>query len=202
MSDSAAIVSLLLPEAKRAPLLAQSAQDAALKPQLAGLRCDTPAHEKVLGDLRAHLKERVKALEAARTTITDPLNAAKRAVDALFRPMRAPYEEMIELIDQKLSAYMTAAREAQRALERETAGTAQAELPAAPQSASELHGYVESWEVSEHHVDILAASAEGRRYLTVDWSAVKLLLKDWRDSKVAPQVPGLEFRLVSKPRAR
>lgn len=202
MSDSAAIVSLLLPETKRAPLLAQAAQDAALKPQLEGLRCDTPEHEKVLGDLRAHLKEKVKALEAARTTITDPLNAAKRAVDALFRPMRQPYEDMIELIDRKLSAYMTAAREAQRALEKATAGTAQAELPAVPTSASELHGYVESWEVSEHHVDVLAASPEGRRYLTVDWSAVKLLLKDWKDSKVAPQVPGLEFRLVSKPRAR
>ena len=82
------------------------------------------------------------------------------------------------------------------------AGTAQLSLPEAPRSASETHGYVETWEVEDSFIDVLAASPEGRRYLTVDWSAVKILLKDWKDSKVAPNVPGLTFRLVSKPRAR
>lgn len=199
---AAGIVALLLPESERSPLVAQAAKDAAARPQLEAIQCTTPEHEKFLGDVRAHLKQRVKDLEAQRTKITDPLNAAKRAVDALFRPIRKPYEDLVELVDAKLSAYMTAQRDAQRALERSTAGTAQLSLPAPPESASETHGYVESWEVSKFDIDTLAASPEGRRFLSVDWSAVKILLRDWKDSKVAPEVPGLEFKLVSKPRAR
>lgn len=63
------------------------------------------------GDMLADVKGRMKRLEAQRTKITKPMNAAKKAVDELFKTPRTALEEAERLLKGKIAGYLEAAAE-------------------------------------------------------------------------------------------
>lgn len=67
--------------------------------------------EQVMGLLR-EVKGKFKALEARRTEITGPLNAALRSVNDLFRPPKEKFEDLERLLKAKVAKYLELKRQA------------------------------------------------------------------------------------------
>jgi len=197
MSD---ILTLLVP-AGTAPTLAQEAQQTlAHHAQITGIEIRSPADEQFLVDVRSHVHERLKALDSQRKTITGPLDQAKKAVDALFKPAKDAYEEIKDLISSKLTEAETTRREAEREARKALAGTFTPEAPAVARPEGVI--YVEEWELESASVVELAKTSQGQGYLCVDLAGVRTMLKLWKSSEVPPVVQGLTFRKVSKVRQR
>lgn len=64
--------------------------------------CVTPAQEAWFSNQLTNVSAILATLEEQRTKITKPLNAAKRAVDALFAPATTPFKACEEVIRSKL----------------------------------------------------------------------------------------------------
>lgn len=83
--------------------------------QLQAFPLDTKERVDLFGQLLADVRGQRDALEAQRTSITKPLNDAKRAVDALFKPMKDLFDAMERTINERLNAYLQSTRQAQTA---------------------------------------------------------------------------------------
>ncbi len=84
---------------------------------------DTPAPSRKRGRPSKVKPAPVVDLAEERTKITGPLNAAKKAVDALFRPMRDLLDSQDTTIVGRLAQYLTATRATQtKALEAVAGG--------------------------------------------------------------------------------
>lgn len=208
------VLTLLVPHSARATLALKATEAQAMRPQLVALELRTSEDEQFAADVRAHLKQRLKDAEADRKSVTTHLDAAKKAVDAQYKPEKDAIEGLIEIIDAKLSECETRRRrlahEAQKAasLLASTGNlAASAAALAAIETAEKPVGltYVDTWE--HKRVDLMAlvkAVAAGRaplEFLMLDNSAVKIWLRTYKDSTECPPVEGLEFARVSKPRA-
>jgi len=206
MSDALA---LLVPPGTSNVLAIEADKARASRPQI-----DAIGNEQTLVDVRQHIKQRLAELENERKSITGHLNKAKKAIDALYRPVRDVYEEIVTGINTKLSAAERArkiAAEAAQAQARALAAAGQIDgaqaalaLPETPRPAGV--GFVESWEHDPLKADIrelasaVAAGTAPVEFLRLDDSAIRIWLRQRKDSTVAPQVPGLLIRRVSKPR--
>jgi colicin import membrane protein len=88
--------------------------------------------EFAVEDLQA-IKERLQTLDAERRKITDPLNAATKAVNALFKPAT----ELLEAADRKLRAKVLAFDDAESRKAAEARAKAEAEAREAARVAAE-----------------------------------------------------------------
>lgn len=204
------LLTLLVPANTQTTLATKAAEALAMRPQLVALELRTPDDEQFAADVRAHLKQRLKDSEVSRKSVTTHLDAAKKAVDAQYRPEREAIEGLIAIIDAKLSACETqrraAAQEANRAAAALAATTGKLSEPVELKTrAPEGLTYVDTWEHKQ--VDLMSlvkAVAEGRaplEMLRFDDSAIKIWLRTYKDSHVCPPIDGLAFERVSKPRA-
>ena len=208
------VLTLLVPQGSQASLAQKAAEALALRPQVVALELRTPEDEQFAADVRAHLKQRLKDNDAGRKSVTVHLDAAKKAVDAQYRPEREALEGLVSLIDAKLSECETKRRAMALSAQRSATALAAAghlaraaNVLAIVEAAEKPVGltYVDTWE--HKRVDLMAlveAVAAGRapiEFLMLDNSAVKIWLRTYKDSTECPPVEGLEFARVSKPRA-
>ncbi len=145
----------------------------------------------LFGQLLVEIRKAKDDLEAERTTITGPLNAAKKAVDALFRPMRDLLDSQDTTIVGRLAQYLTATRATQnKALEAVAGGARDAATlevahatPATPEGLSE----VEEWSV-----EVVTPSEVPRQFLAVDTALVLAYVKHKaKNGEPIPTIPGL-----------
>lgn len=132
------------------------------------------------------IKSRMKTLEAQRTSITGPLNAATKAVNDLFRGPTNLLERAESTLKSKMLGYQTkveaeaaaerrraeAAAEAERrrleqeAAEHRAAAAAQAEAAAAAQAAGDAQGAVLAQAAAQRAQDQAAAAATTIQVIT------------------------------------
>lgn len=170
---------------------------------LAALRawpCETPADESALAEILQAIKGKWKVLEDKRTTVTKPLNAAKRAVDALFKPALDALADAETIIKTKLAEAqsrrleanaraMEAAKAAGMAGNSQGAGQALAALDLTKAPAGTHYRY--TWDFTVEDLDQVP-----REWLSVDHSKVRIYLRQFQNSEVIPdpaRVPGLRF---------
>ena len=206
MSDALA---LLVPPGTSNVLAIEAQKARASAPQIEAI-----GNEQTLVDVRQHIKQRLAELETERKSITGHLDKAKKAIDALYRPVRDVYEEIVTGINAKLSAAERARKDAAEAMQAQARALAAAGQIDAAQAALALPetprpagvGFVESWEHDPLKADIrelAAAVAAGKapvEFLRLDDSAIRIWLRSLKDSTIAPEVPGLSIKRVSKPR--
>lgn len=78
----------------------------------------------------SELKKNLKSIDAARHTITDPIDQAKKATMALFKPMTNALEASIATVDTKIVGYLDEkAKVAQKAVAREAKSLERKGLP-------------------------------------------------------------------------
>lgn len=207
------ILTLLVPPSTSADLAGEASKVLAMRPTLEAIQVRGPDDEQFLSDIRLHIAERVKAIEAQRKTITVPLDQAKKAVDALFRPAREAYETLDDFIRKRLGEVETARRERARlaceAAKRLAAGgdlaAAEKAMPVA-EVRPEGTGYVESWVLDTADMFALVNAARGNAsllcFLKIDMDAVKAYLKTYKNSSVVPEIPGFVFKRVSEARRK
>jgi hypothetical protein len=193
------LLPVLVPAAKQSEIDTSTALATSELAAIASLPCETQADVDLINQLFAHVRGRVAALEEMRTTITQPLNAAKRAVDALFAPAKKKYEAAEALCRQKL------ADRAKRQLEAETARTAAVlapvgapgapgagvtmVLPEVPAAVVMTHArpvYSWKWGVDNIH-------KVPREYLCVDLEALRRHTDQYAKSDQIPPIEGIKF---------
>lgn len=190
-----------------ADLAEKNSEAKKLAPMLRAKPCSTPEQYKWCSEQFATLRAIRNGLEEQRTNITKPMNAAKRAVDALFSPIKM-FDECIEILDTKLRAYDRAQ------LQNEAAAL---KLAADAASRGDIAG-------ASAAIDALAPVVEGAGHSTgrtlsfrvtdfsqvsdtfkcIDEAAVKAVIRAWEKSGAVepPVYAGLEFELDAKNRAK
>jgi hypothetical protein len=193
-----ALTAILVTPPRRASL--REAEAEASAEVLAGLRaypCETPDDEAALADILHSVKARAKEVEEMRTTITGPLNAAKRAVDGLFKPALSAMAEAEAIIKSKLAGAHERREAANRArLEAAAASARAGDTMAASRSLAEVSTAKPegvSFRCTWTHV-VEDVALVPREWLTVDGSKVKIHLAKFNDGHREPEpVPGLRF---------
>lgn len=100
---------------------------------------DVVDHDATLAqETMREVRHRYKAIDARRTAITKPLNAAKRAVDDLFRPILSVYAEIDRIATEADSKHRAIAEEKQR--EAMEAATTSEEIVAAVSTSGNVEG--------------------------------------------------------------
>lgn len=203
------LVTVLVKDEQRKPLEDEAVKASGLAELYLTLEVTSPADEQFAVDVRAHAKARIDALEEQRFTIAKPLGQAKAALDALFRPARKAYEDVVRVLDAKLSAYATAQRELARQEATRLLAEGKPHEPPPPPSTPAGVDYRESWQAEL--VDLKAlilAEAEAIKggdepqWLMLRPDAVKAFLEPYANSTEVPPVPGLKFSRVAKPRTK
>jgi hypothetical protein len=206
---SSEIVAILVPPGRQAEISAEHSEATATLDQLREWPCLTPQDETDLAEILGVIKDKAKDLEEKRTTITGPLNAAKRAVDALFRPARDALEEAERIIKGKLAQADRRREEARRAAQLQlqaaaqaaqvnpaalsSVKAAQAQLAATPQPGTTgapegvSFRYQWKWDLE----DIGQVPTE---FLALNPATLKMYVSRFKDQDQIPPVPGITFR--------
>ena len=106
---------LALRDADREALRAEAGEAQGTVATLEAMELASPEDAALAGDLLHAVKDRWKELEAKRTSVTQPILAAKRAVDDLFRPVQEPLARAERVLKGKIAAYTLACQAAQAA---------------------------------------------------------------------------------------
>lgn len=170
------------------------------------LPCNTPEEEQTCSHLLTMTRDIVKELEAQRTAITKPLLDAKRGIDNLFRPARQPWEHIESVIRSKIQVFRQARLEAEQAAkEAAYALAAQGQTEQVTEVLATVpvrHETVGIGEGREWTFGVKDKTLVPEEFKAVDHSAVKIWLKQYKNSEVVPEIPGLVFRRVATVRAR
>lgn len=173
---------------------------------LQAIAVHTPADEEFAAKILAGIKGDMKVLDAQRTTITKPLNDAKRAVDALFKPALDYFKAAEVLLKGKIAASLEArARDNARALQAAAAADTPAEASAALaqiDASASPPGTGARWYWDYEIVDMESVP---RSFLGLDYIKVNQHLDAHGRTDVDPPVvAGLRFfrkaRIVSRSR--
>lgn len=199
MSDTThALTAILVQDHQREQIQSEADQASGILGQLRDWPCDTEEDETVLAEILQEFKGRYKELEEKRKSITQPLNAAKRAVDALFRPARSALEEAERIIKGKLrdaadrreAARREALRLASEAAGRGDVKGAQAAMATIPTNSGGPDGvsyrYQWKWEL----VDIEKVPPG---FLALNPATMKMYVSKYRTSDEIPGIPGIRF---------
>lgn len=199
MSDqTSALTAILISPGTQAELQDSHVADQAALPQLEGWPCETAQDQADLAEFLQAFKGRLKDLEEKRKSITGPLNAAKRAVDALFKPAKTSLESAERIIKAKLADYADRLDRARtEAMERaalaakagDTAGASAAmrEIPpdtGGPDGLS--YRYTWKWELED-----IEKVPPG--FLALNAITMKLYVGKYKASQKIPGIPGLRF---------
>lgn len=204
MSD--ALVSILLTPDALAEMdsAKKEATDLALLPQL-------PVDETLYGTLLGQVQTKLASIEKVRLTITEPMNKAKRAIDALFSQASKPYEDAKELLKGRLAAIATERlrleREAREAHAKALAAVASGEVdpvfamvvaPApAPRVAIPNASITNAWDW-----DLLDIAMVPPEYLALNPATMKAYVARYKNSETIPEIPGIAFKRIAKVGAR
>jgi hypothetical protein len=187
---AAPVVDLARIEAEILPRRTEATEQLAL---LNSVPLDTPERRDLFGALLVEIRQAKDALEAQRTSITGPINAAKKAVDALFKPMRDLLDAQDATIVKRLGQALTETRALQAdALAAVAAGSrapdvlAQAhDTAAAPEGLSEI---------TEYDLEVTSAEAIPRPFLVLDESLVLAYVKHKvKAGQAVPEIPGIRI---------
>ena len=137
--------------------------------QLHEVPLDTQEQADLFGRLLVAVRTKRDDLEEKRKTIADPLNATKRALDALFRPMRDLYDAMDTTIVDRLAAWRAAGE-----VRQVTALAAVAQGTRDERTLAQAHGTAETPEdlvaVEEYDIEVVDEAAIPRHFLCFDRS--------------------------------
>lgn len=153
--------------------------------------------------VRDEMHRRIQDLEERRKSVTAHLTAATSAVNALFRPVRQPLEELKDLCKERLDEWETKKiareREAQAAAR---ALSAQGQVQAAAQTLAvgqaQASTVAREWQIDHDRIDL---SAIPREYLVPNWERLRDHCKTYRKSEEIPAIPGVPFKRVGVTRA-
>lgn len=134
-------------------------------------------------DLLSEIHRTHQVLDRKRKEVTKPALEAKKTLDTLFKPALSVWSQAKAVLRGKLEEYHDRA-EAERREAIAKASKGEGIVPAPPA----LPTTREEWVVIVENIDQIP-----REFLTVDWSALKLLAKK---GKTAP--PGVRFERKSR----
>lgn len=156
---------------------------------------DTQEQRERFGGMLVLVRKELDALETQRKTITGPLNEAKRAVDALFKPVKDLYAAMDKTIVTRLreaQAAATAVRDA--ALEAVGQGSRDdAVLAVAHESVATPGGLTE---VDTYEFEVTAKSEIPLDFLTFDESLALAYVRAKKARGEEAVIPGVTIKVV------
>lgn len=176
-------------EAQVAPARQEATEQLA---QLAAFELSTQADIDFCGELLRDVRTRADALEAQRLAVAEPLTKAKKALDALFKPVRDVFEAMDALLVDKVVAFRARVQEAQQqALVAVEGGSRDPEVLALAHATPTLpEGFSEQVTYDVEVEDITAVPLE---LLQLNEKLVKAYV---RERKGQVEIPGV--RVISK----
>lgn len=210
-----ALTAILVKPERQAEITAAASEVRQVLIQLHDYPCESDQDLEDLGVILAEVRGRLKDLEEARTSITKPLNAAKKAVDDLFSAPKSLFQDAERLIREKINSYaMAKEKERQKALQA-AAEAARAQLPPVPSgtaaqapmvaqapapaalsgSANVYFRHVWEWEITDQ-------AKVPAHFLMVNPKAVEAHMAPYQKGEAMPEVPGLRFtrRPVATPK--
>lgn len=158
---------------------------------------ETAEHVKLFSGLLVEIRKQRDALEEQRTSITKPMNAAKKAVDALFKPVRELYDAMDATITKRLAERSAAQTATQtKALAAVAEGSRDSEvLDAAHTEADDTDGLIP--QVGYEFI-VYDESAIPRAFLAFDEGlALQYTAHNVKEGKPIPEIPGVEIKEVT-----
>jgi len=159
------------------------------------LTIESPADFEFASELVKNARANWKRLEARRTALTKPLNAAKRGIDDLFKRPLETLKAIEDTLKDKIGAYTTAEREKQReALDASAAQYAAGQVPTVP--IAEVP-HAQGISVSETWDFEIENPAEvPREYCSPDPDKIKQVIWYADTPRTAPRpIPGIRFFL-------
>lgn len=191
------LVKLLVPDNTRESLAVETGAAGQHRELVSVLTCASPEDAADIAAVRDFAHDKLAELEERRTSITKPLNDAKRAVDALFAPVKAPWQALKDDCTDKLNAYETAklaleaaAKEAAKALS--AAGNVDAAAIVLEDArVTPAEGYKKSYKWCAVLDDV---NAVDRAWLRVDWDRIEQYCRAYKDSEEIPPLAGLTFQ--------
>lgn len=148
--------------------------------------------EEGLSTCAVEIKVRLKEVEAKRTAITGPLNAAKRAVDELFRPTLQRLKSAEQIVKERLAQIAYAREETNRALLLAASNSAKAG------EVQQATAAIQAIEVQEKHegiqiretwdFEVMDGSLVPKTFLAIDASKVKAAI-----ASGVRDIPGLKI---------
>lgn len=179
---------LAIPDQVRSELAVEARDTSAALARLEAMVLDGPGALALAVDLLRLAKDRRTELEEKRTSITRPMNEAKRAVDALFAPVTKPLERAEAILRSKIAAYQIAQTERTEAAMLEVAAGSSTAL-VVPDAMPDGVTVRELWDY-----EVTDEAAVPARFLSVDDSKVRKHMA-FADTERTPPVavPGLRF---------
>lgn len=199
-TETEVLTGILVTPERHLAILSGAAEASSVLMALRDWPCDTTEDEASLAEILGAIKGRAKELEEMRTSITGPLNAAKAAVDALFKPAKTGLAEAESIIKAKLAEAHTRREAANQARLQAASASAQAgdtasaaaSLAAVDRAKPAGVSFRVAWSCQ-----IEDSTKVPREWLTVDVAAVKAHLARFNDTPLEPEpVPGLKFSKV------
>jgi hypothetical protein len=194
----------LLPMLVSADLRADLARDK-ITANLDGFVVQTAEQATIVADIQREAHRRLKDLDEKRLTVTRPLDQAKKAVDALFKPITDPLKKLKGHCGDLLTAW----EQHKRALEIEARGAAAAlsavgqvqaataVVAASKPAPQDDYGVSWVWVVKSWDVDKVP-----RDWLRFDETYAGDYCDRYKTSEVIPEVLGIVFERVAKQRVK
>lgn len=145
-----------------------------------------PDNPALLDKCLTFVQSKLRAIEETRKSITGPLHKAKTNADAHFASLSQPYEDSKDYLKGRLVALESARMAAN--LNPETAGLV-------PRMEGPSLSYEWQWELE----DISKVPVE---FLALNPASMKLYARQYANSQVIDQIPGVRFTRVPKVRAK
>lgn len=192
-----AITSLVVaPEARKSlgERVAQAAIDLSI---VRALKYDTEEDRSLASSMMHHCREIWKYTEDERTKITKPLNEAKRAVDALFKPI---LNAMVEAEREIKASLIYASEEQERKNEAARQEAMRLALASDTRAASAVLAQVKDTAPPEGlyfrevwDFEVTDAKEIPRAYLTIDRSRIESYVDHVACSGLDPEIAGIRF---------
>ncbi len=197
-TEQQALTAILVKNEDREAISLANSQGQETLVQLKDYPCENDQDLADLGEILQSVRISFKSLEEKRTSITKPLNAAKQAVDAMFKPAKDLLESAESTIRAKINDYATRKEnarlatlaEARRlaAMNQAPAVTVTAPVVPAPQAATASVYFKPSWTYEIVNPELIP-----RQFLAVNDAAVRSHLAPFAHADSVPEVPGLKF---------
>lgn len=193
----------LLPILVSADLRAELAE-AKVVGTLDGFVVQTAEQAAVVADIQRDAHRHLKDWNEKRLTVTRPLDQAKKAVDALFKPITEPLERVKKHCQDLLTDWERRKRQLELAARQEAARlsaagnvpAAAAIVAAAKPAPQQDYGVTWVWQ----------AKLVDARQAPVEWLALNDAAGEYCDrykaSEAIPDVPGVEFERVPRQRVK
>jgi hypothetical protein len=175
---------------------------------LRDMPCESADHEQAFADFLTACRAQIDALETDRKNHTNPLHTEKTRIDKLYKPVRDKWQEVEQLIRNKLQGAAQKRLDAEQAAKRLAAEaasvgdvarvqTALANIPAVVGVSGISHG--SEWAYRVTNVNELP---EAWRKTVINDEVAEAYCKTYQHHDFMPEVPGVVFERRAKVRAR